>query len=63
MDPTLLLESEEWNKICEPTKLDGKEYILIYQLHHNKEMENYIKNLKNTLNCLYIEFIHHYIMD
>ena len=46
MDPTLLLESEEWNKICEPTKLDGKEYILIYQLHHNKEMENYIKNLK-----------------
>ena len=28
MDPTLLLESEEWNKICEPTKLDGKEYIL-----------------------------------
>lgn len=46
VDPTLLLESEEWNKICEPTKLDGKEYILIYQLHHNKEMENYIKNLK-----------------
>lgn len=46
VDPTLLLEREEWNEICEPTKLDNKEYILVYQLHHNKEMEKYIKNLK-----------------
>lgn len=46
LDPTLLLKKEEWDEICEPTKLDNKEYILVYQLHHNKEMEKYVKNLK-----------------
>lgn len=46
VDPTLLLNSEEWSKLAEKTKLDGKEYILVYQLHHNKQMENYLKELK-----------------
>lgn len=46
LDPTLLLDKEKWNNICEKTKLDGKKYILVYQLHHNKEMENYVKNLE-----------------
>ena len=46
LDPTLLLPYSEWEKICEPTKLEGKDYILVYQLHHNKQMENYIKKLE-----------------
>ena len=50
VDPTLLLNKDEWNEICEPTKLDGKDYILVYQLHHNKEMEDYVRNLKKHTN-------------
>lgn len=46
LDPTLLLNSEEWSELSEKTKLDGKEYILVYQLHHNKQMEDYLKKLK-----------------
>lgn len=46
LDPTLLLNEEEWSKLAEKTKLDGKEYILVYQLHHNKQMEDYLKKLK-----------------
>lgn len=46
LDPTLLLDSNEWSELAEKTKLDGKEYILVYQLHHNKQMENYLKELK-----------------
>ena len=50
VDPTLLLNQDEWSKICEPTKLDGKDYILVYQLHHNKEMEDYVRNLRKHTN-------------
>ena len=46
LDPTLLLNNEEWSSLAEKTKLDGKEYILVYQLHHNKQMEDYLKKLK-----------------
>lgn len=46
LDPTLLLDKDEWNVISEKNKLENKEYILVYQLHHNKQMENYLKELK-----------------
>ena len=52
LDPTLLLNNEELSSLAVKTKLDGKEYILVYQLHHNKQMEDYLKKLKKC----YIKF-------
>ena len=46
LDPTLLLNQEEWSKLAEKNKLENKEYILVYQLHHNKQMEDYLRKLK-----------------
>lgn len=46
LDPTLLLDRKEWETLCEPTGLEGKDYIFVYQLHHNKQMERYITKLQ-----------------
>lgn len=46
LDPTLLLKKEDWEKLYnEKYKID-KEYILVYQLHHNKNFNKYLKKLK-----------------
>ncbi len=50
LDPTLLLNQEEWSKLAEKNKLENKEYILVYQLHHNKQMEDYLRKLKKHTN-------------
>ena len=42
LDPTLLLEKEEWAKIIDKKKTK-KKYILIYQLHSNKKFEEYAR--------------------
>ncbi len=44
LDPTLLLDAEEWNKLIKD-KYKGKKYILTYNLHHDKKIENYAKKL------------------
>ena len=42
LDPTLLLSNDEWNKLANKSKVKvPKEYILIYQLHDNKEFDQY----------------------
>lgn len=45
LDPTLLLDSKEWEKLVEDINLK-KPYYLVYQLHHNKEFEKYVKNIE-----------------
>ncbi len=46
LDPTLMLDQKEWDALCEPTGLEGTDYIFVYQLHHNKEMEDYITRIQ-----------------
>ncbi len=45
LDPTLMLDKEEWSKLKAEIKHKGK-YILVYQLNtKNPEFDNYVKNL------------------
>lgn len=49
LDPTLLLDKCEWEKLYnEKYKIDG-EYILVYQLHHNKEFDKYLKRVQKSM--------------
>lgn len=45
IDPTLFLTQDDWNNICVNERLVSEDYILIYQLHHNKNLEKYAKKL------------------
>ena len=46
LDPTLLLTQNEWGELADKVELKPKEkYILIYQLHDNKEFNDYAKRL------------------
>ena len=45
LDPTLLLSEEKWSEIASKKKNRNK-YILIYQLHANKDFNEYAKKLK-----------------
>ena len=44
LDPTLLLNGEEWRKISS-NKFKNEDYILVYNLNRNKNIDNYAKNL------------------
>lgn len=45
LDPTLLLNKEDWSKLEVPIKIKGK-YILVYQLNtKNPEFDTYVKKL------------------
>ncbi len=51
LDPTLLLSQNEWEELANKTNLKKKEkYILIYQLHANKEFNNYAKRFAKSKN-------------
>lgn len=42
LDPTLLLSQDEWKELAQKSeKKKNKKYVLIYQLHDNKEFEKY----------------------
>lgn len=48
LDPTLMLDKDEWEKLI--TKKDdeynsNRKYILVYQLHHSKLFDSYLKKL------------------
>ena len=46
LDPTFLLSQEEWGKLAKKSKKEIKEkYILVYQLHDNKEFDRYAKKM------------------
>lgn len=42
LDPTLLLEKEEWNKFIDKAKRKTQ-YILVYQLHNNDKFEQFVE--------------------
>lgn len=44
VDPTLLLNGEEWRKISS-NKYSNDDYILVYNLNRNKKIDMYAKNL------------------
>lgn len=44
LDPTLLLNGNEWRKISS-NKYKNENYILVYNLNRNKKIDNYAKNL------------------
>lgn len=52
LDPTLLLNKDEWNQFIESDEKTKGEYILVYQLHNNDEFEKYVENFskKEKLN-------------
>lgn len=45
LDPTLLTSKKDWDNICSDRKLINGNYILIYQLHHNKKLDKYAKKI------------------
>ena len=48
LDPTLLLNKDEWDNIID-VKLRYSKYILVYQLHDNKEFVKYAKNFSKKM--------------
>lgn len=46
LDPTLLLDSEYWNHFTRPIT---KKYILVYQLHNDKQLGAYAKRVSQEL--------------
>lgn len=49
LDPTFLLSLNEWKELANKADLKKKEkYILIYQLHANKEFNNYAKKFAKS---------------
>ena len=54
LDPTLLMDSNEWDKYAEPIK--HKNYILVYQIHNNKRLDDYVKRIaeKKKVNIIRI---------
>lgn len=50
LDPTLLLSKEEWKENLKIKNNEKEQYILTYQLHHNKEFDKYLKKLAKATN-------------
>ena len=57
LDPTLLLNGDDWRKISSNRFADRK-YILVYNLNRNKKIDNYAKNLseKTGLKIIYLSY-------
>lgn len=63
LDPTLWLTASEWGALAESVKTPAH-YILVYQLHDNKKMDEYVKNIQKKYNmpCLRIDLYYHYVV-
>lgn len=55
LDPTLLLNGDEWRKISS-NKFKDEKYILVYNLNRNKKIDDYAKNLSKETR-LKVKFI------
>ncbi|WP_300703387.1 polysaccharide pyruvyl transferase family protein [Bacteroides sp.] len=49
LDPTLLLNKDEWNKIATPKRLIKKKYILCYYLNYTFDAFPYVDNLTDHM--------------
>ncbi len=60
LDPTLLLTKEEWKSLISD-KYATKEYILMYNINHNKKLDEYAKRLakQKNLPLIYISYNYH----
>ena len=43
LDPTFVVERTVWERLVKPIKLQSKKYILVYQIEHNRKMDEYAK--------------------
>ena len=50
LDPTFLLTREEWLELSKKAKNKYSKYVLVYQLHDNKEFDNYAKEFAQKAN-------------
>ncbi len=57
VDPTLLLNGDDWRKISS-NKYNGKKYILVYNLNRNEKIDNYAKKLseRTGLKIVYLSY-------
>ena len=57
LDPTLLLNKNEWLKITS-NKYVGKKYVLMYNLNRNKKIDKYVEKLarEKNLEIYYISY-------
>ncbi|MBF0601917.1 polysaccharide pyruvyl transferase family protein [Limosilactobacillus oris] len=56
LDPTLLLNSDEWKKLDSGRPLINEGYLLMYQLNANSKMDEYAVKLAKKLNLKLIRF-------
>lgn len=63
LDPTFWLSRDEWDELADPIRTP-KHYILVYQLHHNSKMDQYVKKIEKEygIPCLRIDLYYHYII-
>lgn len=45
LDPTLLTSQHDWEDICINKRIIKENYILIYQLHHSRKLDEYAKKI------------------
>ena len=50
LDPTFLLDKSEWIELSKKAKNKYKKYVLVYQLHDNKEFDKYAKEFAKRAN-------------
>ena len=60
LDPTLLLNKEEWKTLISD-KYKGKKYIFMYNINHNKKLDEYANKLakKKNLELIYVSYNFH----
>lgn len=60
LDPTLLLNNEDWSKVAS-NKYENDKYILVYNLNRNKNIDKYVENLskEKKLKVYYISYCLH----
>ncbi len=57
LDPTLLLEKEQWNEVCAERLID-KEYVFCYFLGNDKEIRKLAKKFAKKSNCTLVSLPH-----
>lgn len=60
LDPTLLLNNEEWSKLASD-KYKNKNYIFVYNLNRNKKIDKYVEKLaeEKDLEIYYVSYALH----